>query len=208
MTQKANLLLIRHGETAWNVLEKAQGHQDISLNENGILQSEVLASLIKHQYSELTAIYSSDLARAHQTAQAIARAFSLPILKHSGLRELSFGEAEGLTFSEISLRYGDTKKELDEKFPCKKDRWKVTEIPGAETLESAFHRFTTSLQAIGMQHAGQTCAVITHGKLLKILLTEIQSLDIALHIPNCALIPISYCPISGKLTTLHESLHL
>jgi broad specificity phosphatase PhoE len=196
MTHKTTLLLLRHGETFWNVLGKAQGQIDIALNEKGLLQSQEMAQQIKQQHPELSAIYSSDLIRAYQTAEPLSQAFDLPIFKRSDLREVSFGEAEGLTLSEIAMRYAEKKKELDEKLPHKKDRWKVTEVPGAETFESAFQRFSSALQEIGKAHPGQTCAVVTHGRLLKILLAEIQNLDKFPDISNCAIFPISYCLIS------------
>ncbi|MBX9924107.1 MAG: histidine phosphatase family protein [Rhabdochlamydiaceae bacterium] len=199
MTQQTTLVLLRHGETFWNALDKAQGHQDIALNEKGLLQAQEVAKHLKQKHPELAFIYSSDLIRAYQTAEALSQIFSLPISKTPQLREVSFGEAEGLTAPEIAHRYGDKKKELDEKYPERKDRWKIAEIPGAETLSTALLRFTSCLQTIGKAHPGQTCAVVTHGKLLKLLLAEMQNLDDVPSIPNCSLVPITYCLVSDSL---------
>ena len=71
VTQPTDILIIRHGQTAWNTQKRLQGHSDIPLNENGRLQAVTLAEILRDE--PLDAIFSSDLQRAYQTAYEIAR---------------------------------------------------------------------------------------------------------------------------------------
>jgi probable phosphoglycerate mutase len=94
------ILAIRHGETAWNVDTRLQGHLDIPLNEVGLRQASHLAQALL-QRDTVDAIYASDLSRAHTTASAIAQAMGQTVTVHAGLRERHFGVFQGRTFSEI-----------------------------------------------------------------------------------------------------------
>ena len=98
--QATRILAIRHGETAWNVDTRIQGHLDIPLNDTGLQQARWLAQALAER-DELHAIYASDLARAHVTAQTIAEAVGLAVTTHRGLRERSFGDFQARTFAEI-----------------------------------------------------------------------------------------------------------
>jgi probable phosphoglycerate mutase len=84
------ILAIRHGETAWNVDTRIQGHLDIPLNDIGQWQAQRLARALAAS-DPIHAIYSSDLLRAHDTARAIAGATGAPLATHPGLRERCFG---------------------------------------------------------------------------------------------------------------------
>ena len=94
---------IRHGETAWNVDTRLQGHLDIPLNEVGLSQARHLAQALV-QREAIDAIYASDLSRAHTTAQAIAQAMGQTVTVHAGLRERHFGAFQGRTYAEIETR--------------------------------------------------------------------------------------------------------
>jgi len=100
---KTELLLIRHGETAWNALRKLQGHIDIGLNPTGLKQAQALAQALANL--SLDAIISSDLQRASLTAQAIAQVKNLPIQIDRNLRERCFGAFQGKLYSEIESLY-------------------------------------------------------------------------------------------------------
>ena len=89
---ETKLLLIRHGETDWNVETRMQGHKDTSLNEKGVLQAKETAGRLLKNHADVSAIYSSDLARAYSTASETARLFKLPICKNISLREFNVGE--------------------------------------------------------------------------------------------------------------------
>ncbi|MGL4437168.1 MAG: histidine phosphatase family protein, partial [Giesbergeria sp.] len=87
--QATRIIAVRHGETAWNVDTRIQGHLDIALNDTGQWQARQVAKALAAE--PLTAIYSSDLQRAHATAHAIAQASGAPLVPEPGLRERSFG---------------------------------------------------------------------------------------------------------------------
>src|ERR1700756_3234913 len=98
-----NLILIRHGETEWNRVGRCQGFADIDLNDNGRRQIEELAKSLRNE--SISAVYSSDLKRAGDTAKAIAEYHKLSVEFDPDLREMNQGDLEGLTFVEIRERY-------------------------------------------------------------------------------------------------------
>ena len=99
------LILVRHGETDWNKDRRYQGHTDLELNNIGVWQAERLRERLAEQ--AIDAIYCSDLRRALATAQVIAFNRELNVIPCKSLREIDFGEFEGMTFDEIQSRYPD-----------------------------------------------------------------------------------------------------
>src|SRR5574337_351345 len=95
------LLLVRHGETAWNADGRVQGHLDIALNDVGRTQARRLAEKLRDEGERIDLIYSSDLARARQTAQAVADAAGVPLQITPALRERCFGAFEGRRFADV-----------------------------------------------------------------------------------------------------------
>ena len=100
--QATRIIAVRHGETAWNVATRIQGQLDIGLNARGRWQAAQVAQALRGE--PLQAAYASDLARAWDTAQAIAQASAVGLTAHVGLRERGFGEFEGLTHADIEAR--------------------------------------------------------------------------------------------------------
>ena len=94
--------LVRHGETDWNLTGRIQGQSDVSLNVTGRRQVSHLAQRLEDV--RFDAVYSSDLARTHESAQIIAAGRDIAIATDPDLREFSFGEWEGLTDAEIEAR--------------------------------------------------------------------------------------------------------
>jgi len=154
------VIAIRHGETDWNVAARIQGQIDIGLNEAGRWQAQRLAGALAGE--ALDAVYSSDLARAQATAQALADQAGLAVRNDSGLRERAFGVFEGLTFAEIELR-----------FPAAALRWRQRDASfgpeGGETLAAFYQRAVASVAALAERHRGQHIAVVTHGGVLDAL---------------------------------------
>ncbi|HQZ32548.1 MAG TPA: histidine phosphatase family protein [Arenimonas sp.] len=156
------ILAIRHGETAWNVDTRIQGQLDVGLNEVGRRQAELAARHLADE--DLAAVYSSDLQRAQDTAQALARAqrSGLVVQADTGLRERRFGVFEGKTFAEI-----------DAEHPELALRWKRREpdfgAPGGETLAEFYARCVATATRLAAAHAGQTIALVTHGGVLDCL---------------------------------------
>ena len=159
------IILIRHGETAWNAERRLQGHIDISLNAEGEHQARALGASL--QYSPLAAIISSDLQRAKQTAQAVAawhkrRIHAVQI--DQDLRERCFGAFEGLHYDEIARRYPQA-------FALWQARDADALMPAGEREGESFRQFyTRCIAALGhwaARYQGQSIAVVAHGGVLE-----------------------------------------
>jgi 2,3-bisphosphoglycerate-dependent phosphoglycerate mutase len=154
------VLAIRHGETAWNRDARIQGQIDIPLNEAGLAQARSLAQALAED--ALAAVYSSDLLRAHQTAEAVAAVQGLVVQADVGLRERHFGDFEGRTYHEI-----------DADLPELAQRWRRRDPdfgpPGGEVLKAFFARSVSAIERIAASHRGQTIAVVCHGGVLDCL---------------------------------------
>ncbi|MEY4763733.1 MAG: hypothetical protein RI907_406 [Pseudomonadota bacterium] len=151
------LLVIRHGETAWNTEGRIQGHIDIPLNERGRWQAGRLAQALADE--ELHAIYASDLERARHTATAVADALDMPLHLHEGLRERHFGRHEGRTQAEVAAEWPEEARRWRERDPHYGPE-------GGETLQAFFDRSIGVLTELAARHLGQTIAVVAHGGVL------------------------------------------
>lgn len=158
MTSTA-LLLIRHGETAWNAEHRIQGHLDIPLSATGIRQAASLGERLAAE--TVTAVYSSELARAWLTAVPFAARLGLDIIPDSRLRERSFGVFEGLTVDEIAARHPEGFRRWRERDPA----WAIDE---GESGQQLIDRVLSALDDIASRHRGETVAVVTHGGVLDV----------------------------------------
>jgi broad specificity phosphatase PhoE len=153
-------VLIRHGETDWNREGRWQGQADTPLNRRGVEQAARLADDLKRTM-RVDAVYSSDLQRARQTAEAIAGAFGLPVRLDPRLREIHQGEWQGLLAPEIERRYQRI-------FQLRaKDPWSVSP-PGGETAAQVRRRLEEALAEITAGHPGETVAIVSHGFILAV----------------------------------------
>lgn len=157
MAQPTEVLIIRHGQTDWNATKRLQGHSDIPLNEKGIEQALALADTLREE--KLEAIFSSDLQRALQTADEIAKWHNLPVQVDPAFRERSYGAFEGLSRDEIKTRYPESHAawyaaDPDHVFP-----------PGERIAESirAFHgRAIDAISRIAHAYTGKKIVLIAH----------------------------------------------
>jgi len=158
--EPTRIVLIRHGETAWNVEMRIQGSTDIPLNPKGLWQAEQLARSLAD--GQLSAIYSSDLTRARQTAGAVAHVCGLDVRTDPGLRERGFGVFEGHTWDEIAARW-----------PEQSARWRRRDPgfgpEGGEALPDFYSRCVGTVMRLAQGHAGQTVAMVAHGGVLDCL---------------------------------------
>lgn len=99
------LILVRHGETLWNAIHRFQGFSDIELSPKGITQARLLAISLRGE--SLTAIYTSPLKRARQTAEIIAQYHDCPLIVDEGLKEINQGQLEGLTGEDLRRDFPD-----------------------------------------------------------------------------------------------------
>ncbi|MCX7918889.1 MAG: histidine phosphatase family protein [bacterium] len=158
------LILIRHGETDWNIQQRYQGHSDTELNENGRHQVRMLAKQLENE--PIDVIYTSDLIRAVQTATIISNGRNIPIHKHAGLRECSFGIWEGKTF-----------EEMQNQFPEEVARIKADPVhairTGGESRHQLLTRVVKTIQEIIHRHPNQTIAIVAHGGSLAVAMEYI-----------------------------------
>ena len=164
------ILAIRHGETAWNVDTRIQGHLDIPLNDNGLRQARRVARALASRET-IHAVYSSDLQRAHDTARAIAEASRAPLTLHTGLRERCFGLFEGKTWAEIETTW-----------PEESARWRKREPAwapqGGESLLQMRERVTQALHELMREHVDQQIVLVAHGGVLDQLYRLATGIDL------------------------------
>lgn len=156
------ILLARHGETAWNAIGKLQGHTDIELNDVGRAQAHTLAE----QFAEagLTAVWTSDLARARQTGEIVASALGIAAPQIDvELRERRFGVFEGLTRDECAAHHPEAWRAWLEQ---------TTAPPGGEPREQATVRMTRALTRIATLAEGPVL-VISHGGVMRLWLNQL-----------------------------------
>jgi len=148
------VILVRHGQTVWNLEMKYQGHTDIALTEKGVKQAQLVADALAED--TIAGVYSSDLSRAYNTAEIIACKHDLPVIAIPELREVSFGEWEGLSYDKINHNW----PELMSKLFTHPDEIR---IPGGETFRELKDRAQTAIQRLITNHPNETIIVVSHG---------------------------------------------
>lgn len=176
------LVLVRHGQTAWNLEGRAQGHTDVSIDAVGHGQAAAMAPYVAAM--QPIALWSSDLARARETAAYLEAATGLTARLDDRLREFSVGERAGLTVPEFA-----------KKFPGEYAAWRAGHVtghvPGAEAIEQVVERMVPALrEALAATGDGECSVVVAHGACLKVSLLALldwpQSVGAALRgMDNC-----------------------
>ncbi len=198
------LLVIRHGETAWNTESRIQGHIDIPLNDKGRWQAERVGVALADEQA-LDAIYSSDLQRACLTAQAIADARQLPITLDATLRERHFGHFEGKTQAEIAAHWPEDARRWRERDPSYGPE-------GGESLQDFYQRCIEAVQRVAAQHPGETIAIVAHGGVLDCLYRAATGVALdaprTWHINNASVNRLLYSPEGLSLLAWGDTRHL
>lgn len=188
------LILIRHGETSWNAIKRIQGFTDIALNDVGLRQADDLgerfARLANGQSSDalvehlaqadglgslddkpISAVYTSDLVRAQQTAAPLAKALGLTPIVDASVRERNYGSFEGMSPEEIA-----------ERFPSEYAHWQTRDPefrPGPGESQQMFHdRVVAALRTIAAKHPHERVVVVAHGGVLDNARRYAQSLPL------------------------------
>lgn len=162
------LILIRHGETDWNVEGRYQGQADPPLNQQGLAQARQLAQKLRGV--GLDVLYSSPLRRALQTAQILAEALDVPLHTEPRLVEIHQGEWQTLLYTEIAARY----PELFDRWQT--EPWTVT-IPGGENIAQVQERVYAAVDEILSRHEGQCIGMVAHRLPITLLKIRYQGLD-------------------------------
>ena len=162
--QATRIIAVRHGETAWNVDTRIQGQLDIQLNAKGQWQAKRVGEALADE--PIATIYSSDLARAHHTAQAIAaraaNESARTVRQHTGLRERAFGTFEGKTWADIETHWPEASRRWRERDPD-------FAPPGGETPVQVRARTLATVNEIAAQHLGELIVLVAHGGILDTL---------------------------------------
>jgi probable phosphoglycerate mutase len=165
---ETTLIVVRHGETAWNREKRMQGTTDTPLSEVGREQAQALGRRLAG--GRFTALYTSDLSRARDTAHAIAEHTGRAAVADPRLRERRFGIFEGLTFEEIVARYPGEHARFASRDPD-------YAVPGGESARSFMERCIGCLAEIAGRHPGDEVVVVTHGLVLDSLYRAAHGLD-------------------------------
>jgi len=156
------IVLIRHGETAWNAERRLQGHLDIDLNAEGERQARALAAALADEHFDL--LVSSDLARAAQTAKALGDTRGQPLYIDGRLRERCYGGFEGLLYADIEAR-----------FPQEFAAWQARDVDGelppgknqGETFRQFYDRVVPAILGWAADNPGKSLALVAHGGVLE-----------------------------------------
>jgi probable phosphoglycerate mutase len=201
--QLTRVLAIRHGETAWNADGRVQGHQDIALNERGREQARALAAALEGEV--IDAVYSSDLQRARETAEAFALPAGLAVHTDVQLRERTFGRLEGHTFAEVEQRWPDDAL-----------RWRRREpdfaVGGGESLLAFYARCVGAATRLAAAHPGQTIALVAHGGVLDVLYRAAVHIDLGAprtwELGNASINRLLYSPEGFVVVGWNDRAHL
>ncbi len=201
--QVTRVVAIRHGETVWNAEMRMQGQLDTVLSGRGRWQARRVAEALAGEGIE--AVFASDLARAFDTAQAIADRIGLDVETDQGLRERSFGVFEGYTYAEIGARW-----------PAEAARWRRHEPDfgpdEGETFRDFSVRAVAAATRIAASHAGRSIAFVTHGGVLDCLYRAASNVPLdaprSWQLGNAAINRLLYTPRGFTLVGWSDTAHL
>lgn len=181
--------LIRHGETPWNAEGRLQGHTDIPLNSHGQEQATQMARALKTINFHFDVLYTSDLQRAADTANAIVKLFGKPAVLDEALRERHFGALQGLKISEASrirpsIWEAHLARDLDH------------DLEGGESISQFAIRIEHALERIKQAHIGKTICLVSHGGVLDMIYRIVSQQALNTHrvasVPNASLNHIAH----------------
>ncbi|AHM56674.1 phosphoglycerate mutase GpmB [Peptoclostridium acidaminophilum DSM 3953] len=195
--------IVRHGQTKWNTQLKTQGQQDSSLDEIGMIQTQKLAKRLAA--FNIDHIYSSDLGRTIQTSDIISAQLQKEYMLENSLREIDFGEWEGLTIEDI-------KKSYEEEFKMWRKEPDKARIPGAESLQEVADRITRGINKINEAHKSSNILLVSHGVVIKVLLLTLLNSSLSniykIKQDNTALNVVEFREYGPVLLRVNDTTHL
>lgn len=199
----AKFILVRHGQTDWNVQRRFQGQHDVPLNEVGRKQAAALSRRLAGE--RIHTIYASDLQRVTETAEHIVQTHQLTVQPEPRLREMSFGDWEGLTYAQIGQRYPKLRAEWEA------DMLRVT-LPGGESLMGVASRVRDLYDQLVRDHQDETVLLAAHGGSLRVLLGVALGLGPERYwqfrLDTASLTELYVYPEGPILTRLNDTAHL
>lgn len=202
--ESTRIIAVRHGETSWNVDARIQGQTDIGLNDTGRWQARRVGLALAGE--GISAIYTSDLGRARETACSIAEASGAPVTPHTGLRERCFGLFEGRTFDEIQRAWPQHAHDWRKRIPD----WQPPD--GGESLLQLRARVTLTLEGLAARHLGQQIVVVAHGGVLDAIYRVATGQEVnaprTWELPNGAINRLLWTPQGFTLVGWSDTQHL
>ena len=196
-------IVVRHGQTAWNVQARIQGQGDSELTDEGRAQARALAQRLSRESFDV--LVSSDLGRAAATAEHIAGGCGKSVVLDARLRDRHFGVGEGMTYDEVDRAYPGAFariRNVDPDFV----------IPGGESRRQFHDRVRTAFDSIAATHEGKSVVVVTHGGVLATFFRHVHDipLDIAhpIAITNASYNVLHHDGSRWSVETWSDSAHL
>jgi broad specificity phosphatase PhoE len=198
------LILVRHGETAWNQERRIQGgSSDVELSEVGKKQAERLGLALKEK--RINAIYSSPLKRALDTAQAIASQHKLTVQVESDLREMEVGDLEGVPIAELGANFSQFLLEWRQGQGLEK-------LPGGESIADLADRVWAAIQDIIQRHRRETVVVVSHYLAVAVTICKALGWPLSrlerIRVQNCSINIIDLGDGHPYLVSLGDTCHL
>lgn len=157
------IILVRHGQTEWNRVERFRGRVEIELNETGRKQARLAADRLAAM--GLAAIYSSPLRRAVDTASPTAEAAGMPVMEAPEISDVDYGAWQGLTVAEAGERYPEV-------FSTWRQAPEAVRFPGGEGMQDVYDRASRFVDSLQAKHAGQAVALVSHIVVCRMLITH------------------------------------
>lgn len=200
------ILLVRHGQSTGNVERRFGGHAEVPLTELGRAQAERLGAALAP--AGPTALVTSDLGRARETAEAIATAGRLAPTVDSRWRERSLGELDGMRFSDVRAGYPELWKRLAARDP-------TLVPPGGESAADVFHRLSEALAHAVSAHVGGTVVIVSHAIAIHFALAAACRLSapepgsgVFFHVDNASVSQLKITGAHVRIERLNDVRHL
>lgn len=164
----AQIILVRHGQTEWNRIERFRGQADVPLNQTGLAQAEATGRRIADEWQP-AAIYAGPLSRTMRTAEAVGACCHLPVSVEQRLVDINYGEWQGLTPDVVR-----------ERWPEELSVWynvpHLARIPNGETLENLRIRAMSAVNDLVARHLDQIIVLVSHTVVNRIILLGVLGL--------------------------------
>lgn len=197
------LVLVRHGETAWNKEGRFQGHSLVGLNQRGVMQARQIAKALL--LMKPTALYSSPLPRTLMTAEEISRVLSIPVAPLEDIKEVNLGELEGITGQRMRKEYSQVYT------AWRADPSKVA-FPGGESMQLLQKRVWQAIQDIEKAHPEDTVVAVSHNFAIRAILCRFLGLPFSrFHRLRVDLASISVLQAKGRfhqVLSINDKCHL
>jgi len=199
----SRLILVRHGETELKSSERFWGRTDVTLSALGLRQAEQLRDCLAAE--KINAAYSSNLRRAWLTAKTIASRHKLEVITCPELREIDFGQLEGMTFDHVRRLYPEISRLWMERSPELK-------YPGGESLHQLDNRVSDFRQRLEKHANEETILIVAHSGVLRTLACQLLDKEAQhrwqIRLDLASLTVIETNPQGAILTLLNDVSHL